>query len=74
MHCASNEQLSSYFFEDIEGFSYDEDTELTGLKVVDDNTFTVKLTSALADFPLRLGYSAFFPLPESRMEGPRGVR
>lgn len=62
---ASNQQLSSYFFEDIEGFSYDEDTELTGLKVVDDNTFTVTLTSALADFPLRLGYSAFFPLPES---------
>ena len=62
---ASNKQLSSYFFEDIEGFSYDEDTELTGLNVVDDNTFTIKLTSALADFPLRLGYSAFFPLPES---------
>ncbi|GAB3036804.1 ABC transporter substrate-binding protein [Parafrigoribacterium mesophilum] len=62
---ASNKQLSSYFFEDIEGFSYDADTDLTGLKVVDDNTFTVTLTSALADFPLRLGYSAFFPLPES---------
>ena len=62
---ASNAQLSSYFFEDIEGFSYDEDTDLTGLKVVDDTTFTVTLTSALADFPLRLGYSAFFPLPES---------
>ena len=62
---ASNAQLSSYFFEDIEGFSYDADTDLTGLKVVNDTTFTVTLTSALADFPLRLGYSAFFPLPES---------
>lgn len=62
---ASNAQLSSYFFEDIEGFSYEEDTELTGLNVVDDTTFTIKLTSALADFPLRLGYSAFFPLPKS---------
>ena len=41
----SNEQLQSYFFEDIEGFSYDEDTELTGLKVVDDTTFTVALSS-----------------------------
>jgi oligopeptide transport system substrate-binding protein len=61
----SNAQLSSYFFEDIEGFSYDADSPLTGLKVVDDNTFTVTLTSALADFPLRLGYSAFYPLPES---------
>ncbi|MFI2752908.1 ABC transporter substrate-binding protein [Cellulomonas sp. P22] len=61
----SNAQLSSYFFEPIEGFSYDEDTELTGLKVVDDTTFTVKLTQPESDFPLRLGYSAFYPLPEA---------
>jgi len=62
---ASNAQLSSYFFEDIEGFSYDEDTELTGLKIVDETTFTVTLNKAASDFPLRLGYSAFFPLPAS---------
>jgi oligopeptide transport system substrate-binding protein len=61
----SNAQLSSYFFEDIEGFSYDADSPLTGLKVVDDTTFTVALTSPKSDFPLRLGYSAFFPLPKS---------
>ena len=60
----SNEQLSSYFFESIEGFSYDEDSELTGLEVVDDLTFTVTLKQPESDFPLRLGYSAFFPLPE----------
>ena len=59
----SNEQLQSYFFEDIEGFSYDEDTELTGLKVVDDTTFTVALSSPKSDFPQRLGYSAYYPLP-----------
>ncbi len=64
----SNEQLSSYFFESIEGFSYDEDSELTGLEVVDDTTFTVKLKQPESDFPLRLGYSAFFPLPESAFE------
>jgi oligopeptide transport system substrate-binding protein len=61
----SNEQLSSYFFADIEGFSYDEDSELTGLKVVDDTTFTVDLIQPESDFPLSLGYSAFYPLPES---------
>ncbi|TAJ49900.1 MAG: ABC transporter substrate-binding protein [Herbiconiux sp.] len=61
----SNEQLNSYFFEDIEGFSYDEDSPLTGLKVVDDLTFTVTLKEARSDFPLRLGYSAFYPLPKS---------
>ena len=64
----SNEQLSSYFFEDIEGFSFEEDSELTGLEVVDDLTFTVALKAPRADFPLRLGYSAFFPLPEAAFE------
>jgi len=64
----SNEQLNSYFFEDIEGFSYDEDSPLTGLNVVDDLTFTVTLKEARSDFPLRLGYSAFYPLPKSAFE------
>lgn len=64
----SNAQNSSYFFEDIEGFSWEEDSELTGLTVVDDLTFTVKLNKAAADFPLRLGYSAFYPLPSVAFE------
>ncbi|GAA1649685.1 peptide ABC transporter substrate-binding protein [Microbacterium flavum] len=61
----SNKQLSSYFFEDIEGFSYDEDSELTGLKEVDDYTFTIALNKPASDFALRLGYSAYFPLPDA---------
>lgn len=61
----SNAQLSSYFYEVIEGFSYDEDSELTGLAKVDDLTFTIALKAPASDFALRLGYSAFFPLPES---------
>ncbi|MEP7765290.1 ABC transporter substrate-binding protein [Sanguibacter sp. 25GB23B1] len=61
----SNAQLSSYFFEGIEGFSYDEDSPLTGLAVVDETTFTVTLKQPEADFPLRLGYSAYMPLPAS---------
>lgn len=64
----SNEQLNSYFFEDIEGFSYDADSPLTGLKKVDDLTFTVTLNEARSDFPLRLGYSAFYPLPKSAFD------
>ncbi|UNX55657.1 ABC transporter substrate-binding protein [Georgenia sp. TF02-10] len=64
----SNGHLSSYFFEPIEGFSLEEDSELTGLEVVDDLTFTVKLKQPEADFPMRLGYSAFYPLPESAFE------
>lgn len=64
----SNNQLNSYFFEDIEGFSYDEDSELTGLKVVDDTTFTVALKEPKSDFPLRLGYSAYYPLPAAAFD------
>jgi len=60
-----NAQLNSYFFESIVGFSYDADSKLTGLKIVDDNTFTVALKQPESDFPLRLGYTAFFPLPSA---------
>ncbi len=66
----TNAQLSSYFFEPIEGFEAVQSEpptaqELSGLAVVDDTTFTVKLLQPESDFPLRLGYSAFYPLPES---------
>ena len=64
----SNNQLNSYFFEDIDGFSWDEDSELTGLQQVDDYTFTIALNKPASDFALRLGYSAFFPLPEVAFE------
>ena len=65
---ASNEQLSSYFFEDIEGFSYDEDSELSGLEQVDDYTFTIALNKPASDFAQRLGYSAYYPLPDVAFE------
>ena len=45
---------------------------LSGLKVVDDKTFTVKLTAPQASFPLRLGYTAFFPLPSAALKDPKG--
>lgn len=44
--------------------------ELSGLEVVSDTEFTVTLTQPESDFPLRLGYSAFYPLPESFFEDP----
>ncbi len=70
----SNAQLSSYFFESIDGFSYDADTTLTGLAVVDDTTFTVKLKQPEADFPLRLGYSAFYPMPSKALVSADSVK
>ncbi|MGZ5367318.1 peptide ABC transporter substrate-binding protein [Aeromicrobium sp.] len=67
---AKNAQLSSYFFDPIEGYAEaaaegSKVETLKGLKVVDDTTFTVKLVSPQSDFPLRLGYSAYVPLPET---------
>lgn len=64
----SNAQNASYFFEDIEGFSWDEDSELTGLEQIDDYTFTITLNKPAADFAQRLGYSAFYPLPDAAFE------
>ncbi len=68
---AQNElqHLSNYFFEDIEGFEITDDVygatgDMSGLVVVDDYTFTIQLKHAASDFPLRLGYSAFYPLPD----------
>ena len=67
-----NAQLNAYFFNPIEGTdeegnSTDGET-LSGLEVVDDLTFEVTLKEPASDFPDRLGYSAYFPLPEVAFE------
>ncbi|MDD7384014.1 MAG: ABC transporter substrate-binding protein [Actinomycetaceae bacterium] len=61
----SNKALSAQFFEPIEGYSTEKDTELTGLKVVSPTEFTIKLNSPQSDFVSRLGYTAFSPMPKS---------
>ncbi len=61
-----NKQLNSYFFYPIVGFDdaqADKADTMSGLKKVDDLTFTIELAQAEASFPARLGYSAFFPVP-----------
>ncbi len=69
----ANAYYNQYFFEDIEGFSYDDEVaELSGLAVVDDHTFTIQLNKPAADFALRLGYSAFYPMPEAFFADPDG--
>lgn len=87
---STNAQLSSYFFDPIEGFAdvnycepdagpADADGNptclpapkaqtMSGLTVVSDTEFTVKLVSPQSDFPLRLGYSAYMPLPKVAFE------
>lgn len=65
----SNAQLNQSWFGDIVGFNPEADSELTGLTEVDDYTFTIDLSSDVAsDFVTRLGYSAFYPLPDVAFE------
>ncbi|MEJ3750340.1 ABC transporter substrate-binding protein [Actinomycetes bacterium KLBMP 9797] len=76
-----NGQQQASFFSDIAGFAdvfaADPDgegpqqapqpkaKEMSGLKVVDDYTFTVTLSAPFAIFPTKLGYSAYYPLPDA---------
>jgi oligopeptide transport system substrate-binding protein len=77
-----NGQSSSYFLQPVEGFDAmqctDEECkaavatkELTGLKVVDDHTFTIKTTEKVSNLPVRLGYTAFAPLPDAFFADPK---
>ncbi|MGL5867225.1 MAG: peptide ABC transporter substrate-binding protein [Dermatophilaceae bacterium] len=82
-----NAQSSGYFMEPITGYADTQcagaDPEdpckgytpkaktLTGLTVVDDTTFTVKTTQKVANFAVRVGYSAFSPLPDAFFADPK---
>lgn len=59
--------LSAYFFEPILGYE-EGASEMEGLQIVDDKTFTIELNQPEADFPTRLGYSAFYPMHESAFD------
>ncbi|POX49080.1 peptide ABC transporter substrate-binding protein [Streptomyces sp. Ru71] len=67
-----NNQRNAYFFGYIQGYDKvhpDSGTQtastLSGLKVVNDQTFTVALTQKFSTFPDTLGYPAFAPLPQA---------
>lgn len=75
-----NAQSASYFFEPIAGYAdvHPEDAKVTpksktmsGLKVVDDRTFTIKTTEKVSNLPIRLGYVAYAPLPDSFFADPK---
>ena len=74
---ATNQALNSYFFANIEG--YDELNpekgkpqvhELSGLKVIDETSFEVTLSEPFSQFPLTVGYGAFYPVPKAFLEDP----
>jgi oligopeptide transport system substrate-binding protein len=82
-----NAQAASYFFANVVGYddlqapTDDADepigepaaTEMSGLAVVDDETFTVTLGAPFAQWPVTVGYSAFYPLPESFFADPEAA-
>src|SRR5215213_4627507 len=77
-----NGQAGSYFYAPVKGY---DDTQcpddkckekpkaktMSGLQVVDDMTFTITTTEPVSNLPVRLGYSAFAPLPDSFFADPK---
>ena len=75
-----NGQQNNSFFSIIAGYDEVAPAEgdptaetLSGLAVVDDLTFTVELAVADSQFPVRLGYGAYFPLPKAFFAGDMDV-
>ena len=75
---AKNAQKCSSFFSTIKGFDKLQDAknlkgdeQLEGLKVVNDHEFTVDLNQPDSVFAIKVGYSAFAPLPESFYKDPK---
>jgi oligopeptide transport system substrate-binding protein len=77
-----NGQAGSHFYEAIAGYKDvecpDEECKqkpkaetMSGLKVVDDKTFTITTSQPVSNLPVRLGYSAFAPLPDSFFADPK---
>ncbi|MCV7164967.1 peptide ABC transporter substrate-binding protein [Mycobacterium stomatepiae] len=68
---SANALLQQEFFSPIAGFDDvagapgdGRPTTMSGLQVVNDLEFTVRLKAPTVDFKLRLGHSAFYPLPD----------
>jgi oligopeptide transport system substrate-binding protein len=83
---APNGQNNNYFYEQIAGYAdlnpADPDGSgpaaapvptvkaLSGLKKIDDNTFTITLSAPFSEWKAVLGYTAFFPLPDAAFSAP----
>ncbi|MEU1425191.1 ABC transporter substrate-binding protein [Kitasatospora sp. NPDC005751] len=75
----SNNQINSSWFSDIEGYQdvhpasgQPTATAMSGLTVVDDTHFTIKLHTKVSYFEYKLGYIAFSPLPTAFFSDPTG--
>ncbi len=74
-----NKQDNGYFLTRVEGYADLNPTDanvtpttktLSGLKKVDENTFTVTLSEPFSEFKAMLGYTAFYPLPKAAFQDP----
>lgn len=72
-----NNQTNSYWFSDIKGFAdvnpekgEPKTDKMSGLKVVDDKTFTIELSSPIPYFEYKLGYDVWSPLPTGFFKDP----
>ncbi len=68
-----NEQDAGSYLSRIQGYQEVQDgaaTELSGLAVVDETTFTVTLVTPFALFPAVVGYNSFYPLPDAFFDDP----
>ncbi|MER5351143.1 ABC transporter substrate-binding protein [Kitasatospora sp. NPDC002551] len=75
----ANNQINSSWFSDIEGYQdvhpasgQPTSDKMSGLTVVDDLHFTVKLSGKVSYFEYKLGYIAFSPLPDAFFGDPAG--
>jgi oligopeptide transport system substrate-binding protein len=73
-----NGYILNFFFDKIDGYDAlnpskgdPTATKLSGLSVVDDNTFTVKLSDPSSQFEYTLGFDAFDPLPQAFYDDPK---
>ncbi|MFF4651342.1 ABC transporter substrate-binding protein [Streptomyces sp. NPDC001380] len=73
-----NNQINSFWFSDIKGYSDvhpdkgdPKSDTMSGLKVLDDHTFTIELSAPVSYYEYKLGYSAFSPLPKAFFTDPK---
>ncbi|XVQ83612.1 ABC transporter substrate-binding protein [Microbispora siamensis] len=64
---AAGKSGTAFLFEDIKGFG---SRVMSGIRVVDDHTFTIELKRPLGPFTQKLGHVAFSPLPDSALRNP----
>ncbi|MFG2328802.1 ABC transporter substrate-binding protein [Streptomyces sp. NPDC048604] len=73
-----NNQQNAFWFSDIAGYAdvhpekgAAKADKMSGLKVVDDTTFTITLTDKVPYFNYKLGYATFAPLPKVFYDNPK---